>query len=373
MKRLCVSLLIGFFVFAAQALFAEAIFMKDGSIIEGEVISETDQRLRVRVGKDIREIQRAEVLRILFTDDYKQKRYIYTEDDREIAGYIVAEDRNIYTVRRDLNSPEEFTVQKKDVTGVMSRSIRQARPVDTYKSPGLFSISLGLYAKGFFPDELWNIYIPSEEYYDEFDDEWERQGGHYETFRYEPLSIGAVVDLDLNPRHPLFFRIGLLYAAGELIDNIFDELNHKGGFGMEFFCTAGFTIYNTQRFRLWAGPQIGFLFLDNDYKGKDSDWWEEYDEDLEEWISGEDIEIYMELSPRIIYIGVTAGFDYSLTDSLFLTVDMGLRFGYGDVDVKMKEDFIDDAGEKAFSVSEKNNFDLRGSGAYIGLGVMYRL
>ncbi|MCX8124259.1 MAG: hypothetical protein N3F66_08860 [Spirochaetes bacterium] len=100
----------------ALPLFAESIFLKDGTIIEGDIIKETDKAMDVKLleGKKIT-IQRKDVLRTLVNNTYKIKMYIMKSNKDILPVYIVEEDNESYTCRKDLLSTDEFKINKADV------------------------------------------------------------------------------------------------------------------------------------------------------------------------------------------------------------------------------------------------------------------
>jgi len=100
----------------SNSAFAESVFLKDGSIIEGDIVKETDKATTVKTkeGKTVT-IQRKEILRTLVGDSYKTKMYIMKSNKDVVPVYIVEEDNESYTCRIYLQSPEEFTIKKADV------------------------------------------------------------------------------------------------------------------------------------------------------------------------------------------------------------------------------------------------------------------
>jgi hypothetical protein len=101
---------------------AEAVFMKDGTLIEGKIIKENNLSLFIQppVGAT-KEIQRSELLRILFNDDYKNKVYINNLDNSRVEGYIVYEDKDNYIIREDLKSIKEITLLKTKVNSISKK------------------------------------------------------------------------------------------------------------------------------------------------------------------------------------------------------------------------------------------------------------
>lgn len=108
-----------FITLVVSPVFAESIFLKDGSIIEGDIVKETDKATTVKTkeGKNV-VIPRKDILRTLMHEDYKTKMYIMKSDKSVLQVYIVEEDNENYRCRFELQSPDEFSIKKKDVISV---------------------------------------------------------------------------------------------------------------------------------------------------------------------------------------------------------------------------------------------------------------
>nr|HPO44914.1 hypothetical protein [Spirochaetota bacterium] len=79
------------------ALAAESVFLKDGSIVEGRVVRENDREVQLALSAGgRRSIPRGEILRTVYHEEYKQKRFIYLMSGEMIEGFIVDEDRETY-------------------------------------------------------------------------------------------------------------------------------------------------------------------------------------------------------------------------------------------------------------------------------------
>jgi hypothetical protein len=105
------------FVFVtANSLRAETVFLKDGSIVECEIISDAAGTITVKMKDKTRKtISRANIMRILYTEIYMGKIYVQMISGKNFVCYQVDEDRNTYTFRNNINNPEEFTVKREDV------------------------------------------------------------------------------------------------------------------------------------------------------------------------------------------------------------------------------------------------------------------
>jgi hypothetical protein len=83
------------------------------------VENETDVGLTIILKDGKRQaVARNNMLRTLFNDNYKKKQFIQLKNGEIIEGHIVAEDRDSYTLRKDLASNKEFTYAKSAVEGI---------------------------------------------------------------------------------------------------------------------------------------------------------------------------------------------------------------------------------------------------------------
>jgi len=117
MKAKTNILLIIFFVFiTSTALFAEYVFLKDGSIVKCRIESETKSSITARLadGKQVTFIPK-NIIRILYTELYMGKIFVNKTDGTVLEVYMVDEDQTTYTFRKDLYKPEEFTVKRDEV------------------------------------------------------------------------------------------------------------------------------------------------------------------------------------------------------------------------------------------------------------------
>ncbi len=94
----------------------EYVFLKNGRVINCRIINETAGAVTVQTpdGK-IAVYPRGAVLRLLYTQLYMGKVYINKVDGKVLEAYIVDEDQDNYTLRKDLNKPEEIVIKRTDV------------------------------------------------------------------------------------------------------------------------------------------------------------------------------------------------------------------------------------------------------------------
>ena len=96
-------------------LFAESVFLKNGSIVEGTIEKETSSSIRIKSANGLQDISKKEVIRSLTSDSYKKKLYIYKKDLSLIEGYIVDENRSQYTIRKELLQCDETVLLKSEI------------------------------------------------------------------------------------------------------------------------------------------------------------------------------------------------------------------------------------------------------------------
>lgn len=97
-------------------LLAEAVFLKDGSIVEGNIVSDAAGSINIRTAdKKTKQIPRGNIMRILYTELKLGKIYVQKRDGKGIVAHLVDEDRESYTFRKELYSPEEFQLKRNEV------------------------------------------------------------------------------------------------------------------------------------------------------------------------------------------------------------------------------------------------------------------
>ncbi len=102
---------------------AEVVFLKDGSIFDGTIVSDGAKSIILRdKQKKTKTIQRSDILRILYTELKMGKIYIQKRDGKGIVAFMVDEDRESYTFRMDLYKPEEFILKRSDVLFISEKN-----------------------------------------------------------------------------------------------------------------------------------------------------------------------------------------------------------------------------------------------------------
>lgn len=143
-------------------LSAEYIFLRDGSILNGTIVSDTAATVNLRLeDRRIQRIPRQDIMRILYTDLYMGKVYVQKIDGRSVVAYMVDEDRETYTFRMELFKPEEFKLRRDQVL-FMARG----NPTGLNAEPGTDRAELKWFAP-YMPVKSYNIYVkgPGEKEY----------------------------------------------------------------------------------------------------------------------------------------------------------------------------------------------------------------
>lgn len=108
-----------FILMLNHQLFAESVFLKDGSIIEGKILKENDLRIEIQTEKgELENINRKNVIRTLYHTKYKIKKLIKKNDGKEIGAYIVDEDVDKCVCRLTLDSSIEMIISKDDIDSI---------------------------------------------------------------------------------------------------------------------------------------------------------------------------------------------------------------------------------------------------------------
>jgi len=96
--------------------FAEVIFMKDGNIIEGKIVTDSADYLvmKKKDGKSER-INRKLILRTLYKSLNMSKLYVQKRNGDNFVAFQVDEDNEVYVFRKELYKVDEFSVLKKEV------------------------------------------------------------------------------------------------------------------------------------------------------------------------------------------------------------------------------------------------------------------
>jgi len=97
-------------------LHAEYVFLKNGEIKQGSIASDNSSSIILRGKNNKAEIiNRSDIMRLLYTELYMGKVYVQKTDGKNEICYMVDEDRDTYTFRKELYKPEEFKLRRDEV------------------------------------------------------------------------------------------------------------------------------------------------------------------------------------------------------------------------------------------------------------------
>jgi len=133
---------------------AEFVFKNNGEIVKGSIAEEARNYMVIKKesGKSER-INRAVIIRVLYTDLYMGKVYIRLTSGEVVEGYQVDENRDEYTFRKDINKPAEFTVQRKKVM-----FISRTNPTDLASESSIDRILIK-WSPPFKPAKFYKVYL----------------------------------------------------------------------------------------------------------------------------------------------------------------------------------------------------------------------
>ncbi len=102
---------------------AEYVFTLDGAIHKGAIKSESAASITILTDEKKRETyKRTNVIRVLYTELNMGKILVQRKNGENFTAYMVDEDRESYTFRRDLFKPEEFRLERKEVLFIAERN-----------------------------------------------------------------------------------------------------------------------------------------------------------------------------------------------------------------------------------------------------------
>ncbi len=109
---------------------AESLFLTDGSILEGKIVEENQYVIILKVQNGTKKtIKKDNLKRIVYNEDFRRLTRLSLYDGSLLEGYIVDEESDVYTVRKQLTSKEEISVLKKEVEFIERAKIERRNPV----------------------------------------------------------------------------------------------------------------------------------------------------------------------------------------------------------------------------------------------------
>ena len=123
---ICIINLLILLFFAAN-LSAEIIRLKDGQILNGEIISKDERFITVKTRYQTRKIALYDVQAIEEEKTGLDKIYIFTRDNKVIKGFLVEQDSMQVEYKTSEDSPDTKIISKLDILQLSNEEIR---PVD---------------------------------------------------------------------------------------------------------------------------------------------------------------------------------------------------------------------------------------------------
>ncbi len=115
-------------LFFSFALKAEYLYLKDGQVIQGKIISEDAESYTVQTKYQTRRVNRSEVTRIMYGERKLERIYLLMRDGTKMDGYKVDEDAEKVLIREKEDSPREISISKKDIKQMSQTEIIPLNP-----------------------------------------------------------------------------------------------------------------------------------------------------------------------------------------------------------------------------------------------------
>jgi len=202
------------------ALFAEYVYLKDGQVIQGKIISEDQREITVQTKFQKKTIRRDEILRIMYGERKMEKIFMLMNDGTTRIGYKVDEDASQVLIRDKEDSPKESSIPKSTIKQMSSSEIVPLDP-SIFVRGGVFGpvnskgAKLKPAACVFVGSDLnfqWinNIRIYGEAGYSK------NKSKHKNLYmQFIPIHISAIYDFALSHNFHIMPRLGL---GGTIID-----------------------------------------------------------------------------------------------------------------------------------------------------------
>lgn len=124
MKKIALAVILLF----SFTLKAEFLYLKDGQVIQGKIISEDAESYTVQTKYQTRRVNRTEVTRIMYGERKLERIYLLMRDGTKMDGYKVDEDAEKVLIREKEDSPREISISKKDIKQMSQTEIIPLNP-----------------------------------------------------------------------------------------------------------------------------------------------------------------------------------------------------------------------------------------------------
>lgn len=137
MKKLIFTVLFFSMVLFSSKVFAEYIYMNDGQVIQGTIVSEDADTMTVKTKYQTKKINRSDVLRVMYGERKMERIYLLMKDGTTIKGFLVDQDAEKVVIRETEESPKETSISKDKIKQMSANEIVPLNPSITIHS-GLF-------------------------------------------------------------------------------------------------------------------------------------------------------------------------------------------------------------------------------------------
>lgn len=107
------------------ALSGETIFTRDGRILEGKITEDANAYKTIKTKEGEQKIPRREILRVLYSEDYKTKVHIYLKVGSPLEGHVVDDKGLFLVIRPDLEKREEIQVARSNVVMISTNPLTE--------------------------------------------------------------------------------------------------------------------------------------------------------------------------------------------------------------------------------------------------------
>ncbi len=171
--RLLISAFVIFTAISELPLKAEAVFLKDGSIVTGTITADSAVSVDIRINdKTVKQIPRGSIMRILYTKLKMGKIYIQKRDGKGVVAFMVDEDQDTYTFRKELYKPEEFVLNRSQVLFISEKNPSGLQVIDKV---GIDRVSL-MWEPPYDAVKIYKVYIKKndKDKYELIDSTWSK-------------------------------------------------------------------------------------------------------------------------------------------------------------------------------------------------------
>ncbi|MFC1669479.1 LA_0442/LA_0875 N-terminal domain-containing protein [Spirochaetota bacterium] len=124
-------------VMSNKISFAEVIYLKNGKVINGAIVGETKNAIRIKTKDKTHRIKRKDVVRIMYGERKLERIFIQLKDNTLVDGYMIDQDSKKIIFRPEKDVPKEVTVMKSNIQQLSNERILMLMPEISFRS-GIF-------------------------------------------------------------------------------------------------------------------------------------------------------------------------------------------------------------------------------------------